>query len=152
MFLTKLSRLAAVGVGLVGLITGLAGLVSSGISLAAALRNIPAESGPAGATDHFHPAFYGMLAVTSACCLAVVICSIDLLCLRLRWSRILSVVLLFEILYYLVTPFLWLMPSGGSSWAAAFGGAYGGLMIQLYVLFPCWAPFVLLWATQNWAD
>ena len=70
-------------------------------------------------------------------------CAIDMLRLRARSGRLLSLVLLFEVCYFFAVGFFWMEPTIGQSIAAATGVANGGMMAQFLILFPIWAPILL---------
>jgi hypothetical protein len=94
----------------------------------------------------FYRAFWAMSAVCVICYIVLLICSVNLVLLRLGWSRPFIAVVLFEVVYFTGVAALSLHPVIGRSVAAATGVANGGLTVQLMILFPFWAPLILLWA------
>jgi hypothetical protein len=94
----------------------------------------------------FYPAFYIMSAICVACYGVLLACGVDLLRGRLGLARLLTGVVIFEVIYFFSIAILWMMPGLGMSVAAATGVANGGLMLQFVVLFPLWGPVALWWA------
>jgi hypothetical protein len=101
---------------------------------------------------YFLAAFYTMSSLCITVYLAGIVCGIDLLRSRLRWSKLLTAVLLLEVAYFFAVGFLWTDPTIGMSVGAATGVANGGLMFQFLILMPLWAPLVLWWARVNQAE
>jgi hypothetical protein len=93
---------------------------------------------------YFYPVFFLMSSIAVACNFGLFVCSIDLICSRLRWSRLVSGILIFEVLYFLSIPtFFSRNPTIGDSVGAAVAVGNGGLAFQFYLLLPFWVPFVL---------
>ena len=89
--------------------------------------------------SYFYPAFYTMSAVCVVCYVLLLACSTALLRSRVRWSGLLTGVLVFEVVYFFAVAALWMVPTIGQSVAGATGVANGGLMAQFIILFPLWA-------------
>src|SRR5438128_12333573 len=63
--------------------------------------------------------------------------------------RLLVFLVVFEILYVFAVGSLWLMPDYGRSIAAATGVSNGGMMFQVFALFPIWAPIIAFLASRS---
>jgi len=136
-------------IAVVALLTALFGLYYNGISMFTAIIGGFSDLTTQHGLSHFYPAFYTMSAVCILCYALLLTCSIALLRSRLRWSRLLTGVLIFEVVYFFVVAVLLKAPTIGLSIAAAMGVANGGLMVQFIILFPLWAPFALRWASRR---
>ena len=90
-----------------------------------------------------------MSGICVCCYVILLVCGIELVRSRLRWSRLATFVLLFEVGYFFAVGTLWLQPTFGKSIAAATGVANGGLMAQFVVLFPLWGPLLLWWVNSR---
>jgi hypothetical protein len=100
-------------------------------------------------TPYFLPAFVIMSSICIACYALLIVSGIQFLRGRSALARLFADVLIFEVIYFLTIGMLWLIPVVGMSIGAATGVANGGLMIQAFILFPLWAPFVVKWAKKK---
>ena len=146
----NLSRICVPIVGVAGLLAASFGLWYNGGSILVAVSGGFSEFRKQQHLTYFYLAYWTMSAICIALHLLLVICCLDLLRGKLRWSWLLTGLLLFEVLYFVSIGALWLLPTAiGKSIAAATGVANGGLMGQFYILFPLWAPLVLAWARRQ---
>jgi len=144
--MSKLPTVVVVGVGIVGALTATLGLCYNGMTLLSASRGAFSKLDANKELPYFDAAFYGMSAVCVACYVGLLTCSVDLIRTRLRWLHFLIGIFIFEVAYFLAVAAFWLQPTIGRSVGAATGVANGGMMAQLGILFPFWAPIALLWA------
>jgi hypothetical protein len=142
-------RVLVVIVGAIAVLTALCGLYYNSASLSTALCGGFSDLVGQHEVTYFYPAFYVMSGICIVCYLLLLVVGVDLLRARLRWSRFLTGVLIFEVVYFFSIGVLWLMPNVGMSVGAATGVANGGLMVQFIILFPLWAPLVLRWAKKK---
>jgi hypothetical protein len=68
---------------------------------------------------------------------------------KTNWAFVLLAIVVLEIAYFLVVGWLWAHPPNRVSIAAASGVSSGGLMYQIYVVFPIWGPLLALWARRR---
>ena len=141
---------SVVAVAAVGVLSAIFGLYYSGTSLFAAFGGRFSELVAQRKLAGFYPTFYFMSCVCITCYLLLLVSSVNLLLGRLRWSRLLTAVVIFEVAYFAAVAALWLSPFGMSVGAAT-GVANGGLMAQFVILFPLWAP-LLLWRARRKAE
>jgi hypothetical protein len=66
-----------------------------------------------------------------------------------NWAFVLLAVVVLEIAYFLDVGWLWAHSPNAVSIAAASGVSSGGLMYQVYVVFPIWGPLLALWARRK---
>lgn len=147
--MSKRPRNLVIIVGAVAVLTALFGLYYNGRSIVVALRGGFSDFVAQRGLTYFYAAFYLMSATCVICYLLLLVLGVGLLLVRLRWSRLLTGVLIFEVVYFLTISFLWVLPGVGISIAAATGVTNGGLMPQFIILFPIWAPLVLWWARRK---
>jgi hypothetical protein len=95
---------------------------------------------------YFYPAFYVMSAACTASFVILVRIGIQFFPLQLEELSQFKWLMVFEVGYVIVIGLLWLAPEIGRSVAAATGVANEGLMIQVVILFPLWAPSLATWA------
>ena len=98
---------------------------------------------------YFYPAFYTMSCICIACYICILICGVQFLRLRTGLIKLFTGVVIFEIIYFVSIGTICLIPNIGVSVAAAMGVANGGLMFQVFTLFPLWAPFLAGWAAKR---
>ena len=83
--------------------------------------------------------FYLLLGITG----------IQLMRLRAQWAFVLVAIVIAEVAYWFsITP-LSTIPKYGDSVPSALGVSSGGLMFQVFILFPIWAPLAALWARKR---
>ena len=139
----------AVVVGFFAVLTSLFGLYYSATTILGVVRGAMAPVLGKLDVPHFYPAFTIMSTISVICYGVLLVVGIDLLRSRLRWTRLIALVFLFEALYLIATGALWLEPTYGKSIAAATGVANGGLMAQFLILLPFWGPIVLGWGVAT---
>jgi len=98
---------------------------------------------------YFYLAFGIMSGICVTSYLLLLACSADLLRRRLRSVRLLTGILIFEVVYFFSIRALWLIPGGGLSIGAATGVANGGLMAQFVLVFPLWGPLLVCHAKRG---
>jgi len=100
---------------------------------------------------YFKPAFFIMSFVCVACYVALLVIGIEFVRLKLRFRRMFTGLLIFEVAYFISISILWSVPvrNFSMSVAAATGIANGGLMFQFITLFPLWAPLLIVWAHKR---
>lgn len=101
---------------------------------------------------YFKVAFYAMSAVCIAIFTALTITGIQLIRGKSLWAYALLAIMLFEVAYYVVIGQLLPHPVYGESINSATGIANGGLMVQLFILFPLWAPIMAVWTRINFSN
>ena len=144
--MNKLPKISVICVGVVGGLTALFGLDYNFSTLATALTGrFPHLVNQ----QYFYPSFYVMSCICIACYILLLLCSLDLLRVRLRGFWLFTGVLWFEVIYFFSIAIFWGISSIGMSVAGATGVATGGLMVQFMILFPLWAPIVLWWARKK---
>ncbi|MBC8115028.1 MAG: hypothetical protein H7062_11655 [Candidatus Saccharimonas sp.] len=143
------ANVPAIIVGVFILLTAFFGLWYNAMSMIGVL---------AGASDpllkqfdlpFFYHAYYAMSGICVFCYVVLLVCGVDLIRSRLRWSRLVTLVLVFEMGYFLAVGSLWLEPTIGRSVGAATGVANGGMMAQFIILLPLWGPLLLWWAKSR---
>jgi hypothetical protein len=139
----------AVIVGVVAILTAIFGLYYNAMSTISALHGAFDPMLKKGDEPYFYQAFVIMSAICVCCYVILLVCGIDLVRSRLRWSRLVSFLMLFEVVYFFAIGSLWLEPTIGLSVGAATGVANGGLMAQFIILLPLWGPLLLWWARSR---
>ena len=142
----RVTNVPAIVVGVVALITALLGIIYNVPIIIGAMRGTFDQMVKNGDEPYFYPAFYIMSGICLACYIVLVVCGIDLIRSRLRWARLVTLILLFEVGYFFAVASLWLQPTIGRSVAGATGVSNGGMIAQFLILFPLWGPLLLLWA------
>lgn len=140
------TNIPAIVVGVFAVITTLFGIYYNAVSILAAVRG---RFEPVDDVPYFYAAFYTMSGICVLCYVCLLVCGIDLVRSRLRWWRLVALILIFEVVYFFMVGWLWLEPTIGRSVAAATGVANGGLMAQFAILLPLWAPILLWWAKSR---
>ncbi len=95
---------------------------------------------------YFFPAFYTMSTICIVCYVALLICGVQFIQLRIGLVKFFVGLIVFEVIYFFSIGFAWLTPVIGRSVAAATGVANGGMSFQIFILFPLWAPLLVLWS------
>lgn len=139
-------KVSLIVVGSLATLVALFGLYYNAMTLVTAFRGGFSHLVAEQKITYFYPAFYVMSAVCVTCYLLLFLFGIDFLRLRFRCVWAFTGVLIFEVIYFICIGMSWLIPSMDMSIATATGVANGGLMAQFFILFPIWAPLVLLWA------
>lgn len=97
----------------------------------------------------FYPVFYTMSGICISFYILLAITGLQLIRVKSQWAYVLVAIVLAEVLYFfLITTFSYI-PKYGDSVPAALGVSSGGLMFQILVLFPIWAPVAALWARRR---
>jgi hypothetical protein len=128
------------------LLTTAFGLYYNAASMSAAFRGAFDPLLQQSDLPYFYHAFFIMSAICIVCYVVLFLCGVDLVRSRLRGSRLVILVLLFEVGFFLAVASLWREPTIGPSVGAATGVANGGMMAQFMILLPIWAPLLLWWA------
>ncbi len=142
----RVTNVPAIIVGIVAILTSLLGILYSVPIIIGAARGVFEPMLQNGNEPYFYPAFYTMSGICVACYLILFVCGIDLVRSRLRWVRLVTLILLFEVGYFFAVGSLWLEPTIGRSVGAATGVSNGGMMAQYIILFPMWGPLLLWWS------
>ena len=150
--MNKLPKISVKVVGIVAVLVAILGLIYNGMTLFSAQSGAFSDLIKQQNLSRFYQAFYAMSVICIACYLLIIACGIALIQSRLNWSIILSGVLIFEVIYLLSIGLLWSRLDSSMSVAAATGVANGGLMFQVFILFPIWAPLILKWAKKKIAQ
>jgi hypothetical protein len=98
---------------------------------------------------YFDVAFLTLSGVCVVCFVALAWCGAQFLRRSLSPLWLFILVASVEILFVPVVGGLWLHPQYGRSIAAASGVSAGGLMPQVLVLFPLWAPVAVWFARKS---
>ena len=112
-------------------------------------RNVLRSSREATDPPRFREAFYVMSAICVFFYGILGWMGIDFLFGNSERWVVFVVVLFAETIYFLAVGMLWARSTHGMSIAAASGISSGGLMVQLFILFPVWAPVVVWLARQR---
>jgi len=136
-------------VGVVAVITATLGILYSASTIFSVMQGSASALVDQRDWPYFYQAFFIMSAICMACYLILIVCGINLVRSRLSSSRLVTLVLLFEVGYLFAIGTLWLEPTFGPSIAAATGVANGGMMIQMIILLPLWGPLLLWWANKR---
>jgi hypothetical protein len=143
------ANIPSIVVGVFLLLTAAVGLYYNATSTISAFRG---DFDPMLKKDdlpYFYHAFFTMSAICIFCYVVLLVCAVDLVRSRLRWSRLVTLILILEVGYFFAVGSLWLEPTIGHSVAAATGVANGGLMAQFIILLPLWGPLLLWWANSR---
>jgi hypothetical protein len=98
---------------------------------------------------YFYWALYTMSTVCIVCYALLFYIGVQMIRGKTDVVRLLTFLIVFEVLYFFAVGSLWLMPEYGRSIAAATGVSNGGMMFQLLVLFPIWAPILAFLASRS---
>jgi formate-dependent nitrite reductase membrane component NrfD len=128
---------------------GLASVAFAGLGLWYNGSTLRAQFAPDAGAPYFFHAFYTMSAVCIFCYLTLATTGIQLLRLRTAWVRVLATIVVLELVFMLGVPFLFMQSAIRQSVASASGVAMGGLMFQVFTLFPIWAPLLARWAARR---
>ena len=142
-------NIPAIAVGVVAIVTASLGLLYNAMMINSAIQGAFAPMNAQDDLPYFYHALFIMSAICIACYLILVVCGISLIRSRLDSSRLVTLVLLFEVGYLFAIGTLWLEPTIGHSVAAATGVANGGMVIQMIILLPLWGPLLLWWANRR---
>jgi hypothetical protein len=97
----------------------------------------------------FYPIFYTMSVICVVFYVLLLASGVQLIRKKPNWAFVLLAIVVLEIAYFLVVGWLWAHSLNGVSIAAASGVSSGGLMYQVYVVFPIWGPLLALWARRR---
>ena len=100
-------------------------------------------------TPYFLAAFMIMSTICIVCYILLIVTGVQFVRGKTGLARLFTGVLIFEVLYFFSIGIMWLMPKIGMSVGAATGVANGGLMFQVIILFPLWAPLAVRWAKRK---
>jgi hypothetical protein len=141
----SIARIALALVGIVAIGLALVGCAYNALTLSADFSQLNDPD----VERFFYPAFYTMTAVCIGCYLLLFYIGVQMVRGKTSVTRLLVLLLVFEVLYFFTIGFLWMTPDYGTSIAAATGVANGGLMFQVFALFPFWAPVVAFLASRS---
>lgn len=101
---------------------------------------------------YFAKVYTAMAGVCVGLCLALAVTGVQLIRLRSRWSWVLALVMLAEIIYFFAVVATWSMDTEWSrSVVRATGVANGALSLQWLALFPVWGPWLAVRAHRKMA-
>lgn len=133
--------------------TGIISIMMAGAGLLCTIMALFRTTIPSSIDDRlvFAIALYGMSAICVAFCAALLSCGLDFVKASTRKVRLFGCLLMLEMLCLALAGFLarvlhWLVPQVGTNVGTAIEDAKSGLIVQVVVLFPLWAPFLALWA------
>ena len=133
-----------IGTGVVGIICAIFGLLYNVITLMAASSGVFDKMNSDQPIPLFYQAFYTMSAICVIFYALLVFFSIQIIRTKKGYIWPLAILLVSEVIYFFSIGTLLLHPQWGMSIGVATGVANGGLMIQFGILFPLWAPILLL--------
>ncbi len=141
----KLAKFYIITVGIISIIVALAGIYYNIQGLLTDFSDLLNDH----EISYFYYAFYTMSAICMACYALLMICGIKFMFLKTGIYKVFIGVLVFETVYFFPFSVMWMVPEFGMSISAATGVANGGLMFQGFILFPFWAPFVVIYASKR---
>ena len=100
-------------------------------------------------TPYFYPAFYTMSLICISCYIILLISGIQFTRQKMGMLKIFIGTLVFEVIYFFSIGMFWLIPKIGMSIGVATGVANGGLVFQGILLFPIWAPWVVIRSSKQ---
>jgi len=136
-------------VGIFSILMASLGLMYNLDSITADFSTVITELQAENDMQYFYTAFYTMTSICVFIYILLFISGIQLIRGYTLFSYVLLGIVIFEVVYYFILGQLWLHPDYGTSIAAATGVANGGLMIQVFTLFPLWAPILAIWSSKN---
>lgn len=142
----RIARFALGFVGAVAIVLALSGFAYNFSTIRVNYSNAFADI-----EQYFYHAFYTMSAICLACYTLLYI-GVQMIRGKTDVTRLLILLIAFEVLYFFAIGSLWLLPDYGMSIAGATGVANGGLTIQVITIFPLWAPPVALIASRILKD
>lgn len=137
---TSLQRYSSYAIAALLIFTTLLGLLYNAASMFALFNGAFDKAPGIAGLPHFYTAFYGMSAICFGCYLSIIAASIGLCRGSATCARLIAMLLLFEVLYFLAISLLWKLPNAGRGIASATGIANGGLIVQFVLLMPIWIP------------
>lgn len=141
----RVAKAALIFVGIAAIILAIVGLVYNFASLCADFSSLLQKN----EVPYFYPAFYAMSVICIVCYVLLFYVGVQMIRGEPHVTRLLVLLIVFEILYFFAVGFLWVTPNYGMSIAAATGVANGGMMFQVFCLFPMWAPIVAYVASRS---
>jgi len=146
----KIAKIYLIIIGLISIGSGLHGIHYNSYTFFVNYPNYPDA-------PYFYSSFYIMSFICIACYISLLFCGAHFLFLRTKVIKIFVGTMIVEIIYLLANVLLplmamWLFPKLGHSIAGATGVAGGGMVTQIDILFPVWAPFVAIWASKRIKD
>jgi len=136
-------------VGIISIIVALLGIAYNVSSLSVDFNEAYSELNAEYNLEYFHTAFITMSAICLTLFTALIITGIQLIRGKSIWAYTLLIIIIIEIIYYLALSRMWLHPTYGTSIGAATGIANGGLVAQVIILFPIWAPILAIITHKN---
>ncbi len=141
----KLAKFYIRAVGIISIILAIIGIGYNMLGLSADFSDVHNNY----EIPYFYYAFYIMSSICMVCYAFLIICGIKFLFLKTRIYKLFIGILVFEIIYFFSLSVMCMLPKIGMSISAATGVANGGLMFQGFILFPFWAPFVVIYASKK---
>ena len=148
-FLNNLAKASVVAVGIIGGLAALCGIFCNLSALATATAGGYADLIKREGIPYFYAVVYVTSIVCIVCYVLLILCSADFIRLRFRRFPLFVATLCCEVMYLVGTGLLWMSTNLGKSVAVANGAVDDGLMFQFIILFPFWAPLVVLWARRR---
>jgi len=145
--MTKGPRRTLIAVGVVSLLMAAGGAWYNVQYLTSDYSGVLEELGEDPAK--FYPVFYTMSGICILFYLLLAITGIQLMRLREQWSFVLVAIVVAEVAYWFSIMPLSTIPEYGDSIPSALGVSSGGLLFQVFILFPIWAPLAALWARKR---
>jgi len=143
------ARIALRTIGALALLAAAFGLWYNAVTFSTVYSDASIESTVAEPIPYFRQAFYLMSAICILCFVALAWCGVQFLRLSSIWWWLFALIGVVEVLFVPIVGRLWLHSELGMSIGAASGLASGGLVPQLIVLFPIWAPLVVWFAHKS---
>jgi hypothetical protein len=136
-------RYVSYGIAALLVVSASLGLLYNASSLFAVFAGAFDDSPEIAGLPHFYTSFYIMSVICIGCYLAIIAASVGLCLGSATCARLIAMLLLLEVLYFLAIGAMWTLPNAGRGIGAATGIANGGLMVQFLLLLPIWIPIVL---------
>jgi len=148
--MNKIPRRILVTVGVACLILSAAGIwYNSGYLLKDYSGMFEEYNTVAADLSYFYVALYVLSGICVTFYVLLAITGIQLIKLKTQWAFMLLSIIIAEVVYYIILGYMWQHPEYGFSIAAASGVSSGGLVFQVFILFPIWAPAAALWARNR---
>ena len=147
--LSKTPDRALMIVGASSLVFALLGFWYNSTTLFLDFTPLLAELNKEGDFSNFYNVFYLMSGICLGFYIALFASGVQLLRKNAAWVVVLLCVIGLEAIYFLLLGLLWSRSTQAHTIAAASGVSSGGLMVQVFTLFPIWAPIVAIWAKRR---
>lgn len=142
----SLPHLAIRCVGIIGILTAICGIIYTAILLWASHHNVSNNS----EAPYFALFLYAMSLICMIFYLSLFVFGVQFLHLRTQSYIFFIATVSLEVVYFCFVSVLWIFPIPSIAFSvAAATGANAGLLFQFFILFPLWAPFVVVWAHRK---